>query len=693
MRLNRTELPRTKSLLWTLATAFVIAGGCSSDTTPCEDGDAECAPSLESLRLTYLDVQYDLAQPVYVNNRVPLTFGVTAGGPEGASQQVAVSFSFVEANPADPSAPIECSSSALVVEVPGDGAEHQFNGYIWPTSACDELIGNEVNVRVTFEGGEEVESAIDAPSVSYTAAAAGEALNQLCKTASGEAGCVYNVNLQPTPSDAAGSLIDVRHAAMTSDSSVAVLPDSEELAGSQPTLSVESVLVVNGRDPYIAALAPEEVPADLEADEPGITDELRFGLDPSQIGQDIAMPGPARLRYDLRPVGSTDDHLPLTVKTSDEADAPRVDAVPITELLPGTANQLSHELYAEGATYSALAPLGAWADVSDFELRGCFEADFDQAGNEGEIDYADDCQTLEVVMVREEGGASAATSFELNHRLGKRVGGSRLRLEVGLETRNRLDNTGASSLVEGNATIRGRLGRSFGIDIARAKAEANVGIDPATNGYEVTVDAFNQRVFERSQSGGEIVREEEFSVGKSHRFPNLGFGFGPVRIGITVRLGGEVGIRSEDSLTATTDAATCMSQLNTQEPLIGCGSLSRTVTPFFAFTANIFGGVRIGRISGGVDADLRIIDTGFPLSASLNFGLFENGGIGVAGNANFGVELTLIKGNVSIVGRIRFRARFLRRFNRTLRVNLFRFSSPVIRRTLLDRTIAFEVLQ
>ena len=47
---------------------------------------------------------------------------------------------------------------------------------------------------------------------------------------------------------------------------------------------------------------------------------------------------------------------------------------------------------------------------------------------------------------------------------------------------------------------------------------------------------------------------------------------------------------------------------------------------------------------------------------------------------------------MNIVGRIRFRRRFLRRFNRTLRVNLFSFASPLIERELLNRSIALEEL-
>lgn len=668
------------------AAALLLYACAAEEPEPCEGDDCvEELQPFDSVRLTYLDVQYDLTQPVYINNRVPIEYGLTATSPGGVESQTAVTFSFVEASPADPAAPIECSSSAAVVELPGDGAEHRFYGYVWPTTACEELLGREVNLRVEFDGGEELESETDAPAVSYTAANRGEAINQLCVTASGESGCVYDVDLQPTPSDASGDLIDVRHAGMTSSSSVASLPVEEGDA----SLSIESTLVVNGRDPYIAAVDPENIPEDLAAEDPELVNDLQFGETTS--GELIAMPGQATLRYELRPVGSTDDYLPLRVGAP-EADE-RTDRVIVDELLPGTPNTLAHELFAEGSTYAALQEGGAWADQSDFEVRGCFDADFTQAGNEGGVEDASDCRSIEIVLVRETESTAAATAHEFNRSFNRGVGGSRLRLEAGLETENRLDSSGASSRVEGNVSITGNVGRRFNLDIVRALARANAGLDPAANGYEVLVRVFNQDVYSVSDTGGLIEREEDFSVARSHQLPTLGYGFGPVRIGITFRLGGEAGINMLDSLETTTDAARCAELLGAGSSFAACGAISRTTTPYFAFTASIEGGVRVGPVSGGVEAQLRMINTELPLTASLALGVDDGGAISVLGNARLDLELRLIQGNVSIVGRIRFRRRFLRRFNRTLRVTLFRFSSPLISRNLLDRSVALEVLQ
>ena len=685
----RPTLPLATSPLRVLAPLAALSLlACAMEAPPACEGEG-CAEPLESLRLTYLDVQYDLSQPVYINNRVPIEYGLTGTSlGETVTTQAAVTFSFVEASPEDPAAPIECSSSAAVVELPGDGEEHRFYGYVWPTTACEALLGREVNVRVEFDGGDELDTTADSPSVSFTEANRGEEPNQRCVTASGEAGCVYSFDLQPTPSDDSGALIDVRHAAVQSPSSVALLPVDE----AAPTLAIESTLVVNGRDPYIAAVDPEAVPADLVEAEPGIVDDLQFGLDAEGAARAIAMPGNATIRYEIRPSGSTDEFLALRVGVRDSESGERADVATITELLPGTPNLVSHELFAEGATRAALGDAGIWRQDTDFEVRGCFEADFTQAGNAGSSEDAGDCRSVELVLVRESESTAAATAHQFNHRFERSVGNSRIGLEAALETENRMDSTGASSRVEGNVTVRGNIGRSFSLDIVRARAQATAGLDAAANGYEVSLVAFNQTVFEISESGGEVTREQEFSVAKSFDLPNLGYGFGPVRIGITISLGGELGLRMDDTLFSTTDAERCADTLGASD-LAGCAAISRTTTPFFAFTARVFGGVRIGPVSGGVEANLRLINTEFPLVTSLGVGIDDGGAISVLGNANFGLELRLVQGDVAIVGRIRFRRRFLRRFNRTLRVNLFSFESPLIRRTLFDRSLELEVLQ
>lgn len=677
------------------------AGGpdTGAPESPVCPNSADNGVCLTKVRLTYLRPRYDLSQPVFVNNRVPIEFGITATSLDPAApatRNVAVSFSFIEAAPTNPQDPIECASSALDLTLVGNGQEQIFNGFIWPTTLCEELVDKTVNLRVTFDG-DEPETGIDYPAVTFTEAARGAELNQACRGVADPSssnlnqGCVYSIDIQPTPTDGTRDLIDVRYANMAPASSVAILPyvdPSSTAMDLAPSLVVESTLVVNGRDPYLSGLAPEDVPPELEAAAPGITEDLQFGLDPAELGTLTAMPGRATLRYELAPAGAESGWLPLTVGDPG-SELGRVNEVVIERLLPGTANTFAHELFAEGDTRTALDENGEWAGVSDFSLRGCFTADFAQEGNAGEADTAD-CRIIPIVLVRETPDSSSATSIGFNEEFTRKLGNAdRMSVAVQLLTRNRLDRAGVSSRIEGGVELEGKLGRPYSVTIARAVGQATLGVDPGESGYEITVDAFNKRIHSVSESGPNLEREEEFSAAKSFAFPNLGFGFGPVRIGFQISFGGEVSLTTNDSLSVSSDGARCAELLQSQDVLGLCGGMSRTVTPGFNFTASVEGGINLRIVKAAVVADLDLVNTDFPLTASLAWGQRDNGGLLVLGNANWQLGMQLIRGDVAIVGRVG-----VRRFSRTLRVNLFSFSSRRFTQTLLDRTMdGFEVLE
>jgi hypothetical protein len=679
-----------------------IASACGAESPACVDGD-ENGACLSSVRLTYLNVRYDLSEPVFVNNRVPVELGITATSPDPeapSTRNVAVTLSFIEADPVDPAEPIECASNALDLTLVGDGEEHLFNAFVWPTTLCEGLVGKTVNLRVEFDGGEDAETGIDYPPVAFTAAARDAALIQACRSVADPSapdlgrGCVYSFDIQPTPSDETGTLIDVRYATLAPASSVAILPHVDAAATAadlEPSLVVQSTLVVNGRDPYITGLAPEDVPPELETIAPGITEDLQFGVDPAELDTLTAMPGRATLRYELTPAADPEaGFLPLTIgDPSSEVGGDHVTEVVIDELLAGTANTFAHELFAEGDTRAALDDGGAWSDVSDFTVRGCFTAEFAQQGNAGEPDTSD-CRTFPIVLVRETAIPSSATSIAFNEELTRELGNpNRLGISARLVTQNRLDRDGAFSRVEGEVELEGKLGRSFSVTVARAVGQVSLGADSEETGYEITVDAFNQRIYSVSESDPNLVHEEEFSAAKSFSFPGLGFGFGPVRVGFRFSLGGEVSFATEDRLAISNDAAECATLLRTTNALETCGSIARSVTPGFNFTASIEGGIDLRIVKAGVVADLDLVNTDFPLEASLAFGVGDHGRLTVLGNANWQLGMQLIRGSVAIVGRVG-----VRRFSRSLRVNLFSFSSPRFTRTLLDRSMdVSEVLE
>ncbi len=682
----------------------LLAAACQdAGSTPCDEGtvehDGTCVPASAKIRLTHLDVRYDLSKPVHVNNRVPITFGITAENLEPADsgpRNVAVAFSFVEANPADPDNPMVCGSSAIDVEVPGDGSEVIVDAFIWPTTVCAQLASQnaEVNLQVDFDGGPEVAaeiaSDVDAPSVTFSEALRDEPLNQLCRSSlEGDPGlgCVYAINLQPTPTGAEGALIDVRYG-LSASSSVAIVPfePSEDIgvdgpADVDPSLVVQSSFVVNGRDPYYSAVDPSLIPPELIAAVPTIEEDLQFGLDDASLAALSTLPGMAEVSYTLRAASDPDTELPLSIR--DPADPTlRITEIPIARVVPGTANDVVHELFIDGATLDAVSPGGVWADESDFVVRGCFAAEFPQGGNEGDTQL-DDCRELEVVLVHEAPPSSGASSRSFDKSFERSLGNDRIQIDSTMSTQNRLDLSGASSRSEGEIALRGQLGKSFELTLARAFGNASLNVDPTQTAYELGIDVFNQTVYSVSEQAATIVHSDDFSVAKSFTIGQLGFGFGPVSIGFKIGVGGTVGFATEDTLEVLSDGEACQELLQSSDSINVCGRMTRVASPSFGMTGTVEGGIDIKLVKAGVAADLRFITTSFPLDVTLGWGLTDDERLLVRGDAIWDMNLEPLSGDVYIVGKVGFR-----RFAKTLKVNLFSFSSPTITTRLLSQSMA-----
>ncbi len=687
----------------------LVSAACQGAEDRCEDGtiarEGECVPAALGVRLTHLDVRYDLAQPVYVNNRVPISFGLTAESPDPqnpVTRNVAVSFSFVEADPADPENPAACGSSAIDVELVADGSEQLVDAFIWPTTLCDALAssGVEVNLMVDFDGGdeaaEELGSDVDAPTVVLTEARREDELNQLCRGSledGSNPGCVYSIDLQPTPAGAGGSLIDVRYG-LSASSSVAVLPyqPTENIgpdgpADLDPTIVVQSRFVINGRDPYISAVDPALIPPSLIEAVPTIEEDLTFGYDGAALAAVSTTPGNATVSYTLR-AASSDEALPLSIADPDDPENTIPEAL-IGEVLPGTANEVVHELFLEGETLAAVSAGGAWAAESDFVVRGCLAADFPQDGNKGD-GPVDDCSELEVVLVRETPATSGASSLTFDKEFSRKLGGSRLAIESSMSTQNSLGLNGASSQVDGAVKLTGKLGKRFELALAEAHGEAVLDVNPKNSFYDAYVDAFGNRIYSASQEASSLIEQsDDFSVAKSFTLGNLGFGFGPVRIGLSIGAGGTLGFTAEDTLEAITDNAACQELLKSGDEFDICGRMTRVTSPYFGLTGSVEGGLNLRLVKAAVAADLNFITTEFPLDTTLGWGFNFDGQLVVRGDVDWDMNFTPLAGKVFIIGKVGFR-----RFAKTLKVNLFSFSSPTITRNLLSFSMGeFEVLQ
>ena len=698
----------TRRSAFSLIFVSVLSGACggsAQDTDPsCDPTVSDCEPNapagaaLRSIRLSFLNLNYDVEQPVFVNNSIPIEFGLTATSMapnQPATRDVSVIFSFVNPDSDDPDS--GCSSSATNVELVGDGTEQRFTDRLWPTTQCESIAGDNVivNLHVAFDP-ELAEAGVDVPEVLLSEANRDREVNQACRNNSdpnAPRGCVFPIALRPTPVDADGSnLIDVRVSTIELESSVAVLPaepgdiNAQDLRSS---LALQSSLVVNGRDPYISLVAPGQIPDELEANAPGIREDLQFGLTPEQLAALSELPGRSRLSYALSAANDQQEFLPLTVDVGEDGVLDRQPSAVVDSLVPGIENTFGHELFIEGPTRTALEPGGQWADESRFVVRACFLADFVQVGNAGEDDVSD-CQTTEIFLVREASGPGTGPSRSFDETFDRKLGNpNRISVTTSMEAQNTLNLTGASSHVEGRVDLRGKFGRRFELELARAFATAELKLDEGQSTYDVGVFAFNRRIFTFFRREPTVQHEDPFSASRTFTFPNLGFGFGPVRIGFEVRVGGEITFSPEFEMSVLADRGQCQTFLNSTAALNRCGHISRTTGPEFSLTGSIEGGIDIFIAKAGVEANLNLAVTSFPLTAELVWGLTDDSRLQVRGGARLDLELQLIRGDVSIVGRIGFR-----RFGRSLKVNLFRFGSKKVTMNLLDRSMAdFEELE
>ncbi|MCA9660895.1 MAG: hypothetical protein KC486_21310, partial [Myxococcales bacterium] len=507
-------------------------------------------------------------------------------------------------------------------------------------------------------------------------------------------GCVYDFDLQPTPAGPDGALIDVRYA-LSASSSVAVVPfqATENIgpsgpADADPTLVVQSRFVINGRDPYVSAVDPALIPDSLREAEPTIEEDLTFGFDEAALAALTAMPGNAVVTYTIRAAADDGTELPLSLR--DPADSTkRIQEAIINDVLPGTANDVAHELFLEGATLDAVSAGGVWEAESDFIIRGCFSAEFPQDGNQGDGAQAGDCSDLEVVLARATPATSGASSLTFDKEFSRKLGGDRLAIEMSMSTQNRLDLSGASSEVDGQVALTGKLGKSFELELARAHGAASLDVDPSKTFYDAYIDAFGDRIYAASEQASTIVMSDEFSVAKSVTLANLGFGFGPVRIGFSIGAGGTLGFAAEDTLEVLADNATCQDLLKSGDDFSACGRMTRVTSPNFALTGSVEGGINLRLVKAAVAAELNFIDTSFPLDTTLGWGLNADNQLVVRGDATWDMELIPLAGTVFIIGKVGFR-----RWRKTLKVNLFSFSSPTITDRLMSVSMGeFEVLQ
>ena len=601
------------------------------------------------IELSNFSMDFDTTQAFALNHRIPVSFSIRSVNSSTTEvSNIPVSFSFVEKNPADPAAPIVCSSNALDIELSGNGETVVVEyAYIWPVSECQKLAetGREVELQVAFYKDEEELK--------------GNVLSSLPTLRLREAG------------------VDIEYELAT-ESSVALLAITEEGESPTPVLSVQSGIVLNGADPYFSKVEADEIPADLQVVDPttglSIQQELRFGMTDEQLDRLGDLPSVATLTYALIPESAPGVILPLMIG---QADGSTLASYSFTKVQPGVADEVNHDLYLEG-DYLAAVQEGTFANETHFVLRGCVTTSFTQDGNEEE--QTNDCKDLDINLERENSIATAASDVSFKKNQKRNPGNSLIGIESEMDINNTLNRTGILSRATGEVALKGNIGIKFDLKIAEALAEAIVTKDQSS--YFHQIKAFDKVVAGDSKAGTEHLKlKNEFKQDKAQDLGGLGFGFGPVRLGFKISAGGRVGIDVDDDMNLFTDVIECQTLLVSEENVITCGYLSRTVAPNFSFTGRIFGGLDVNIVKVGVDAKLRFLENKFPLTGLLSFGLTNDDRILVRGDVTLDHTLQTISGTVKLVGTIK-----VFRFRRSKSVTLVSFSSTPVTQNLLKRS-------
>jgi len=680
------------------------------------------APSLTKVRLTTLKLKYDVTKPAFINNAVGTHFGLTASSADNtkpAKGTVNVTFSFIEAAPADAAAPKRCDSNGVDVNLVGDGTEQFFDVDVFPVDDCKDLVGQgaTVNLAVDFDKGlrlNKTPTGIDYPPVDFTAAKMGAPDNQLCRKSAAAAmtgaGCVYDITLQPTPLGADGKpQLNMQLESLVPESAVALAwssrqdPDvpTGQHETTQPSMVVNLALSLEGRDPYKHKVDPSKVPADLVASDPSILEDLKFGLSDADLDALDDLPGTMAIKYDIAPTQALTNNVwkPLAI---DDPKNPSPDGhvteIDLTEVEPGAVASYSHELYIEGDALTAIGAGGAWATYDMFTVRGCIIPSFPEGGNQGDPDEdtsaaagpSDNCKTFQVRLVRATPVAPLGTSHSFDMTWTKSIGSAeRLQIAGTFRSNNSLDLNGARSDSEGTLDLSGRIGSDFKIQLARAFGKASALTTLASSSVDLGIEAFGVSIFSYQNTASEVSYSQPFTVAKSFQFPGLTFGFGPVSVGITAGVGGNVGLTPSFSVTAKEGGEASIPELANAT---SNGLLTVGITPNIGLTGNVTGGIDLLVAKAGVVATLQVVDIGLPITGNLRWGVTQLDGqtvkqMTVIGKLSTDLTITWLNTSVDLVGQIG-----IGWFSKSTTINIFKYENPQEVINLLSRQLGSPIV-
>ncbi|MEA3359778.1 MAG: hypothetical protein U9R17_10310 [Thermodesulfobacteriota bacterium] len=271
-----------------------------------------------------------------------------------------------------------CYLASQSVQLDTSGAETQVTLVGYPSDDCllSEETSRAVNLTVTAHPIDDLltlSDPNDQTTVLFTASNSDNAVNQACTDASGTAGCVIDLTIEPSPG------LDVAITSFEPASSVAILwsPTDSDHHSTDVTLTAE------------VANKPNFV-VDTDIEVVGVSPGAANALDGV---------GTVEVKYYIRPHSSTDSWMDLTVrKDGNHTAAGHHTGVTLTSLPTPNEISLNHDLYIEGDTYTAMATGGTWASESDFDIQACVLTSFTEGAADASEGNANNCMTARVTM-------------------------------------------------------------------------------------------------------------------------------------------------------------------------------------------------------------------------------------------------------------------------------------------------------
>jgi len=355
---------RYSTLIVFLSLGFLSACGSTSSSS---------AP--ETISITHLSIpdgettiyQY---HPVRVKVGLKLSNASTSGSVKDISVVVGL------ASPDDTSK--SCYLASQSVQLDTSGAETQVTLVGYPSDDClsSGETSRAVNLTVTAHPIDDLLTLSDPNDqtiVLFTASNSGNAVNRACTDASGTAGCVIDLTIEPSLG------LDVAITSFEPASSVAILwsPTDSDHYSTDVTLTAE------------VANKPNFV-VDTDIEVVGVSSGAANALEGV---------GTVEVKYYIRPHSSTGSWMDLTVRKDGNHTAAGHDTgVTLTSLPTPNEISLDNDLYIEGDTYTAMATGGTWASESDFYIQACVLTSFTEGATDAGEAADNNCMTYRVTM-------------------------------------------------------------------------------------------------------------------------------------------------------------------------------------------------------------------------------------------------------------------------------------------------------